>query len=315
MRWLICKSKMKMSGFSLIEMLLVLVIVGVLILTVGNYMQLRMDQMKTDKASIQMQQILNAGLAYYVNVGSWPQTIACLQGDTADGADCTVRYLPDPITSPFGDVYRVKGAAGNGPFYVWTKIPAGTTAAAKAKTIAGVLPLGYDSTTGGSPPSTGNPCTVGVAAACRVVSSVNVPAQAFDNNRGYLNFAGLYRNGGCVPVPTCPNNTTPQVFVMPVQITGSVTNDNYAYPISSFTAYARGPAAPGAVPACYNSVARACTDAGVTAAQYWRVCGSYSTQVGGDVAPDWALRSSFVAVTRCSPNTESRGSAFSVYTD
>ena len=59
-------------GFSLFEILLVMVIVGVFIAMGTNYVQQRTIQARIDKSVMDMQQILNAGMSYYVANGKWP---------------------------------------------------------------------------------------------------------------------------------------------------------------------------------------------------------------------------------------------------
>lgn len=313
------------SGVSLIEVLLVLAIMGMMLVVISRYLQQKTQQAKYDKMAVQMQQILSAGMSYYVNTGKWPVWISgiqCLQGNVAAGADCTVAYLPTPFMSPFGQPYRVAdGGSSSSPFYVISRITSAQPGAAKAyaSVVAGMLPLAYTSGDIGSPlPVASNVCGAGTS--CEVVTSVNVPPQALEVNKGYLNFAGLYHPGSCVPVPVCPANSQPQVFVVPAQMQGTDTAGGiYTKPITAFGAYAVGPSHWTTIPNCPNvSVNPGCYDVGTVNAtqQYWRVCATVTTDrdVPSSNQSEWAIGQVLLAVTRCSPlNGEAVGSNFVVY--
>lgn len=259
----------KLKGFSLIEMLLVLVIIGTFIYMGTNYVQQRTTQARIDKTVMDMQQILNAAMSYYVANGSWPQSDAITGGMAVDNTSLTSTdpfyqfreaYLPKasvgsmpspwaPVTPTQQALYYVLAGDG-GLFYVYTRINTASiaTSNAYAGVIAGRLPQGYVSGQGVSPtgitvPPAPASCT---NKTCYVVAAVNIPGQNL-NNATAVNFVGLYHHGGCIPKPKCPvdangNTMTPQVFVVPVSIKGVNNNttgmENTVYPISSFTAYA-----------------------------------------------------------------------------
>jgi prepilin-type N-terminal cleavage/methylation domain-containing protein len=305
-----------MKGFTLIEILLVLVIVSVIILASINYMRQRALQMRMDRASTQIQQILNAGLAFYVANGKWPTNLATdLQGT----------YLPNvTFNNPWGKPYQIAAPTPQ-LFYVYTQITTVSSggASAAANIIAGMLPLGYTSTSGGTPPATGSSCGAGVNS-CYVVSSVNIPGQNLNNARA-VNFAGLYHHGGCVPVPTCPvdssgNTMIPQVMVVPASVSGVNDADSTpsnVYPISSFTAYATGGTS-SSPPACQSSSsAPACGGTDPAGTRYWRACLQVITEKGQvtSATPAWGQLVTLMAVTRCSVNNEAAGSTFSVFSN
>src|SRR3990167_1662020 len=104
------------AGFTLIEMLLVMVIVGILIAMGANYMQQKAASLRMDRTVQQMEQILNAGLAYYINNGKWPEDIDCLYG-SGTGTDCSIKYLPytsgDPMIAPWSSAAYIAGATGS----------------------------------------------------------------------------------------------------------------------------------------------------------------------------------------------------------
>ena len=83
------------KGFTLIEMMLVLVIVSAIIYMGAGYLQQRTMQLKVDKTVAQVQQILSAAVAYYItNNYTWPPfppfSTFCLQGYC--GTPVTCRY-------------------------------------------------------------------------------------------------------------------------------------------------------------------------------------------------------------------------------
>lgn len=333
------------KGFTLVEMLLVLFIISSFIYMGMQYYQQKIQQFAVDKTTAQMQQILNAGLSYYVANGTWPVSIACLRADSGSG--CTVPYLsPTVISTPVAlgnnnyDVIASNGVGGPvyPNFYVITFIhsSAANKSTPLATSIAGRLPMSFTTFT---PSLNANSVTSGTACAansafCAVVASVNIPGQNL-NNASAVNFAGLYHHGGCVPVPSCPVDATgtamtPQIMVVPASVSG--TNDpNSAnvYPISSFTAYASG--APAATPpACTNGTASACAPVSGSApasGTYWRVCLQVVTEkgdvaltnTGGSASASypyypWGGNVTLMAITRCVINNEPSGSNFSVFT-
>ncbi len=329
----------RQQGFTLVEMMLVAVIISMMVYAGLNYTQQKTQQMRNDRASLQIQQILNAGLAFYVANGAWPNNIACLQGlGSADPAcNSSTQYLPNSLTSPWGQSYHVASNTTNSSIapqllYVYTAITAQSAAGgafANAKAIAGTLPLAYTSSSTSTPPDPTSDCTAS-SLTCHVVASVNIPGQNLNNARA-INFAGLYHHGGCVPVPECPvdatgTTMTPQIMVVPVQVSG--VNDagtNNVYPISSFTAYARGGSPLNtAPPNCDNSSAfntsADCSQeiTGPAAKAYWRVCLQVVTEKG-DVQTTrtdlWGNNATLMAVTRCAVSDEAAGSTFQVYSN
>lgn len=318
--------KKSMTGFTLIEVLLVLVIASMLIFMGLNYVQQKALVTRQDRTVLQIQQIMNAGLAYYVANGSWPTMVNL----TAGG------YLPTSIPTPWaGSNYSVAQSANKWLWHVWIPITsaAGSTtgsAMASANVIAGQLPLAYTTSTNGAPPpaagSGGAACTA-ASTTCYVVASINMPGQNL-NNATAMNFAGVYSHGGCVPVPSCPPTPTgaamtPQIFVVPISVsgvndTGSSTN---VYPISSFTAYAKG-GVDNTPPACTGNNFPTNPPCGSAANipngppasnKYWRACVQIVT-VKGDVrvtrTDRWGNLVKLGAFTRCAITNEPSGSHY-----
>jgi len=315
----------KLTGFTLIELLLVMVIVSIIIYAGIGYVQQKAQQMRVDRTSMQMQQILNAALSYYVVNGSWPPNLSSLQGT----------YLANiPLTNPWGKPYSLVFTSSPTPpalIYVYTPVlqassSSSGSAAAIAKVIAGTLPLAYtsaeacaDSASCGAPPSIGTPCSAS-STSCAVVASVNIPGQNLNNARA-VNFANVYHHGGCVPVPACPvdaqgQTMTAEILLSVVQASGvSDTGSSRVYPIESFTAYYTG--GPGVTnpPACQNGTQVACNPVG-SASGYWRACIQIWTEKG-DVSLSnssaWGNYATLLAITRCSVVNEPSGSPITIY--
>ena len=327
----------KVSGFTLIEMLLVMVIVSAIVLMTTGYFQERTRTNRTDLAALQLQQLLNASMSFYVAWGKWPgspnpgvNAIQCLSGTMA--SPCNQAYLPSSImamTSPYGTFWTAS-TYGTRNIYFALQIT-GANASADATIIAGKLPLSYvtgNSPAGGVAPAPG-PC----GATCYVVTMVNIPGQNL-NNATAMNFAGLYKHGGCVPAPACPvdgsgTTMTPQVFIVPVSISGLFGNGNNSnvYPISSFTGYATGNGTTTTPGYCNGgsggsvtgttdcTVGGAADNNGPTVTGYWRACVQIVTAAGSMQArtDNWGNNVTVAAFTRCAINNEPAGSTFNVY--
>lgn len=328
-------TKRKNTGFTLLEMLLVLAIISVLLAMGINYYQQKMLSMRIERTVIQSEQILNAGLAYFVANGKWP----CAAGSFGESSGCPLdnlisqNYLPNKIiVSPWGQKYEIGVSASDttgtikqqSNFYVYTQIPAMVNSAVVATTIMGQLPMAYISSQEVSemPPQSSG-CTDGTS--CYVIASVNIPGQTL-NYASAVNFAGIYNHGACVPQPDCPATTTPQILVTPTSVSGwggaatSGGASNAIYPISSFSAYARGSATSGtSPPVCDDGYSIACTDAsGNSAANYWRVCLQLVTEKGpfsfAGAGANFAQGITLMAITRCAISNEQSGSAYQVFT-
>ncbi len=287
------------SGLSLFEALLVLAILSLVITLAVNYTTQKMAQLRRDKATMQIQQILNAALSYYVTNGQWPlssQTVAC-PGDTigANGGTQKLQatgYLPTKFPSPWaGQIYQVCATNNGANFTVQITATGGTTLAANqdAAVVAGMVPNGSSTN-------------------ATLTANVNIPGQNLNNARS-VNFTGVYNNGACVPVPTCPGTMQPSIIVSPYVVNGytqapncgtpagsnclhgsgncdyqdDVINAQHCTPatapepVTSFTAYVQGGIGGATTPKnCYNApTTTTCKSLNVTAPAnqtYWRVC-------------------------------------------
>ena len=124
------------TGVTLLEILLLLAVAAVF-LTVGiQYDTRKTERLRIDKTALQMQQILDAGLLYYVKNGEWPNydgaTCTPVALDNVAGSDlqqgATAEYLPlAPIPTLFFSACNESVAAD---------APRTKTRNAKADTVA-----------------------------------------------------------------------------------------------------------------------------------------------------------------------------------
>ena len=82
-------NRKKITGFSLIEMMLVIAIMASLITIAGFYTQQYLDRKRIERAGMDMKQFLNASLLYYDSNGVWPSDLTL---------DIIGTYLPAEIT-------------------------------------------------------------------------------------------------------------------------------------------------------------------------------------------------------------------------
>jgi hypothetical protein len=292
-----------------------------------TYTSTKNDESRRDMAAIQYEQILNAGLSYYINNSVWPNSITDLTAD---------KYLPNKtnMNNPWRGGYTFYHDASTGTFSVCSTISGiaaggGFTSMVDSGILASRLPMGYVAES--CPADTAPEPATCTTSTCAVVATVNIPGQNLNNARS-VNFAGLYHNGACVPAPVCPNpfsvdnpnGMKPAILVVPAAVNGNYYGTDEVFPLSSFTAYATGDPTSVTVPAAEPGqcktpgTALACElDTGnVSTAKYWRVCLDVVTQKGRIGVADsvWNKDSgAIMAITRCMPNTEPSGSGFSVF--
>jgi general secretion pathway protein G len=344
-------TKLKQIGFTLLEMLLVLVIMSSILGLLINISTHKVDQLKRDKAALQMQQIMNAALTFYISNGRWPVNNGTCpsgnnQGETLNNTQAlqTGGYLPAASTNnPWGGAYFLNCNTTNGVNFFTVTTNAVTVA--NATTLAGSLPIATRVAAGDT----------NFPGGTFVTSQVTVPGQNLNNARS-VNFAGVYHSGACVPTPTCPPGMIPDIVASPMSIAGvtdaptgcnnanpPVCSNPVAYPISAFQISVQGPAeatdidgppmcdGSGNLAPCYSDIATG-SNAWVklTTGTYWRVCLRVYTSNGevivdstGSNAPGvssnassiyWASIMGSVAVqTRCVPNGEAGGSRINVW--
>ena len=206
------------TGFSLLEVMLVLVILVALGTLAISTLRSKMINVRLDRTAAQMQQISQAAVSYFVDNHNWPANIGVLAHDN---------YLPqgmldadDMFISSWGTSYESEGV--NTQFVV--KIDVGN--ASYAGVLRGLLPMAYlDEST--------------------VSSSVSIPSYNYNHAQSVSNM-GIYDLGACIPEPACPVGMEAEVTTSVSGISGVTsvsTNGTTASTtaIQSIMAYAMGP--------------------------------------------------------------------------
>lgn len=331
MWWIKQMKREKQRGVTLLEVLLVLAVASAILIMIINYTTQRTTQLIRDKTTIQIQQILDAALAYYNNNGTWPVPApvspATYNRIKLDDSPLIGTYLPSSksftanLLGSCDPYFYIDTDTTTGLFSVWTA-SCGPASDSNAKIIAGTVPSGFITASIADMvkpvPST---CTAGTP--CYVIAQVNMPGQNLNNARS-VNFANLYKSGQCVPYPACPATMTPQIFAAPVGVSGNndTTNNTTMYPLISYTAYATTGTTAGQEPpfcqnqttttvnaTCVNSTGTPPVSGGVNN-RYWRVCLNVTT-TRGTVTPitqdNTKNIGTILVVTRCQPGGTTPG--------
>lgn len=128
------KRRPKLLGFTLIELLFVITIVSVLVSLGVAMMQQHNQQAKVKQTALQMQQLLQAGLAYYVDNKCWP--IVSVSGCKVNPPPDFIQYIPvNSNVNPWGNSYSFSA-----PFASIFQVQVNTPTTAIAQRIAGMLP-------------------------------------------------------------------------------------------------------------------------------------------------------------------------------
>ena len=111
-------------GFSLIELIVVLVILGLLATVVGPRVMDRLGKGKSDIAKLQVDQLEGALGLFRFDVGRYPTTNEGLQGliDTAGVQNWSGPYLDKRTLpkDPWGREYQHRAPGQNGDFDLWS---------------------------------------------------------------------------------------------------------------------------------------------------------------------------------------------------
>ena len=106
----------KQSGFTMIELLIVIVILGLLMSLVAPAMFSKVDSTKIKTAKAQMQMIHTALDTYRLDMGGYPAKLSDLIVSDKSGWDGP--YMPKKVPSdPWGNAYKYQSpGAGGEPF-------------------------------------------------------------------------------------------------------------------------------------------------------------------------------------------------------
>ena len=110
----------KQRGFSLMELLVVLVIVGLLASLVGPTLYKRVNPAKQSVARAQIENYTQALDQFFIDVGRYPttsETLAVLRNNTATIKNWNGPYLKKELPDdPWGGKYIYRSPGKNGPF-------------------------------------------------------------------------------------------------------------------------------------------------------------------------------------------------------
>lgn len=244
------KATSRQSGFTLLAVMLITTVLTILFVLSLGYSTQKNQQAQIDRVTIQMQEILNAGVVYYLRTGSWPVTDPTTL-NSSSVLETPNAYVPANTVSPWGPYYLGISTAQN-YFTVSLILPTSVVnPALLAQTIAGRLPMSLTCiaiSSSTAPCSTPAACTAG--SNCEITAQVSPPGMDLSHAES-ANFTGIYHSGACVPAPACPPGTSASIYVIPVSVSG--TNDAptctgnsgnnaanctfTAYPLTSYTAY------------------------------------------------------------------------------
>ena len=99
----------KNSGFTIIELLIVVVIMGLLMSLVAPTMFSKVDSTKISTARAQMQMLQTSLDTFMLDMGSYPKDLTALRESTGAGWDGP--YLPKRVRlDPWGNKYQYKQA-------------------------------------------------------------------------------------------------------------------------------------------------------------------------------------------------------------
>jgi general secretion pathway protein G len=118
-------TKRKTRGFSLIELLVVLVILGLLASVVGPNVMKKMSGAKTKTARLQIEDLTAALDLYYLEIGDYPSTdqgLRALVEQPGDVDNWAGPYLKkaDVPKDPWGQDYHYQSPGEHGPYDLYS---------------------------------------------------------------------------------------------------------------------------------------------------------------------------------------------------
>lgn len=271
----------KQSGFTLLELILVVAIIATIsVIGIFAYQQ-RLINFQSDKAALQMQQWLEGGIAYYVQNGKWPAipngfpqcTInKLLEGNQAlCGPTASVVYVtPGSIdTPPWNGRYILSQPANTAVFQV--------TAVAVPKNIGVQLAARLPNT------------TMSANAPYTVTATVTTPSQGSGSGYAVVFASDQLTDGMAIPypgfgnTPPCPTNTIPNISVAIAEFQSPVYNGFTEAPTDAYAKATADHPAPNTTKWTVNLAAT------------WGTGPSAVTSTAGRI----------LAIVNCKPNTPS----------
>lgn len=237
------------KGFTLLEMLLV-----ILIMTAIAFFAIRMQQQKFKELSVnrtatQINQIFAAATSYYIDNGDWPQSTSGQNPDSAQNISILTKngYLPaewlpagsDVMLSPFGVPYVIGPLQKNSQNQdddddsdtkqAMFSVSLEGISQTQANTLKAKLPMSYIIKTNDKDYT--------------LTAFISIPSYDY-NHAKTVSDVGVYHPGDCVPKPTyaCPRGMKAATFVTVEQAygfgSGTDSSNNVVYPITGISAYA-----------------------------------------------------------------------------
>lgn len=206
-------SNKQQRGFTLFEIMLVIAVMAVMAMAGVQYMQAKARTAKVDRAALQMQQWLQAGMAYYVDHQEWPASEEVL---IAGG------YLPGNLTTnPWGGAYSPTFVPQARAFTVTTTVP--TESVASDEDAANILRQLATRLPNASGP--GQRTAKHVNSARELSAFANVPGDApeFSNIMIQNISEQEYTPNETVKMNSelsCPNGMHKKVFAVPTELFG-----------------------------------------------------------------------------------------------
>lgn len=220
--------KIYKQGFTLIEILFVIAILSVLASLGISVLQQRAQQLKVERTALQMQQILQAGMAFKADAADqkWPEC-----GPTPPKSPNFDKYMPTGLSlNPWGYTYFCGKPEGKEVFQVKVQVPGSATNTKIADQIIALLPnAGKDVTTDPTKAyvftevsGTGGGGTTTEKIVFKDVGSITI-CDSSDGSCGADRFttAGVYTYRGTIPI-SCPSGMTGHLLFLPQSLAAGV---------------------------------------------------------------------------------------------
>ncbi len=205
------------KGFTLIELLFVIAIIGVLTSLGVSMMTKKTEQFKVKKTSLEIQQLLQAAMAYNVdNKGEWPDAG---NSSTITSGDLFYKYIPATQaieTNTWGvDAYNWDQPSDKtNIFEVYTDVPTKQI----AEQIAAKLPDGYAEK---DPDNNYYRISVGITVPAQSLSGLPLLADVDSIDMNINNSTGVATATLDEPNP-CPANKTYKMLIFPASFHYSI---------------------------------------------------------------------------------------------